>query len=200
METRKRIVEATRRLIQTRGLARVTTKEIAREAGCAEGTLYKHFEHKDDLFLAVILGNFPKLAGTLDVVVTRKGDLARDLRQVALAAIAVFEELMPPAVALFADAELLRRHRDVIHERNGGPKVMYERVASYIKAEQTAGRIARGVDPLAVASLILGPCFQWVFSRQALGENPLPITDEDFVRSLVATLISGIAPKKKPHE
>jgi AcrR family transcriptional regulator len=41
------------RVLRSKGLARATTKEIAREAGCAEGTLYLHFADKLDLVRAV---------------------------------------------------------------------------------------------------------------------------------------------------
>ncbi|GCE20017.1 TetR/AcrR family transcriptional regulator [Dictyobacter kobayashii] len=61
MNTRRLILEATERLIRLKGLSRATTKEIAREAGCAEGTLYKHFEHKEDLFLTIIQEHLPTL-------------------------------------------------------------------------------------------------------------------------------------------
>jgi AcrR family transcriptional regulator len=40
MRTRQYILEATERILQTKGLARLTNKEIAQEVGCAEGTLY----------------------------------------------------------------------------------------------------------------------------------------------------------------
>src|SRR5690348_14675512 len=65
MNTRQHILDATERIIQTKGFARVTTREIAREAGCAEGTLYKHFVSKDDLFLAVIQKNLPDVIETV---------------------------------------------------------------------------------------------------------------------------------------
>src|SRR6266481_7767374 len=59
MRTRQYILEATERMLQTRGLARLTNKEIAEAAGCAEGTLYNHFETKEALILAAIKENLP---------------------------------------------------------------------------------------------------------------------------------------------
>src|SRR5205809_7835272 len=47
-ETRQKILDATEKLLLLKGLARVTTKEIARETGLAEGALYRHFEHKKE--------------------------------------------------------------------------------------------------------------------------------------------------------
>ena len=42
--TRDRMLDAAYTVMRTRGLARATTKEIAREAGFSEAALYKHFE------------------------------------------------------------------------------------------------------------------------------------------------------------
>ena len=51
--TRAQLVDAAERVLRAKGLARATTKEIAREAGYAEGTLYLHFADKLDLVRAV---------------------------------------------------------------------------------------------------------------------------------------------------
>src|SRR5438093_739927 len=59
MRTRQYILEAAERMLQTKGLARLTNKEIAEAAGCAEGTLYNHFDTKEALILAAIQENLP---------------------------------------------------------------------------------------------------------------------------------------------
>ncbi|MGH7224633.1 MAG: TetR/AcrR family transcriptional regulator, partial [Gemmataceae bacterium] len=50
--TRQKILDAAQRLLETDGLARLTTKELAAAAGCAEGTLFKHFRGKEDIIIA----------------------------------------------------------------------------------------------------------------------------------------------------
>ena len=49
-------------VMPTRGLARTTTKEIARAAGYSEATLYKLFDDKFDLFLCVLAERLPTIA------------------------------------------------------------------------------------------------------------------------------------------
>jgi AcrR family transcriptional regulator len=53
-ENRQNIIYATERLLQTHGLARLTTREIAREAGVAEGLIYHHFKDKVELIHEVV--------------------------------------------------------------------------------------------------------------------------------------------------
>ena len=51
---KKQIIEETAiRLFATQGLARTTTKDIAREASVAEGALYRHWPSKDAMAWAL---------------------------------------------------------------------------------------------------------------------------------------------------
>ena len=49
--TRERIVAAALDLFQSKGFEATTTKEIARKAGIAEGTVFNYFRTKDDIAL-----------------------------------------------------------------------------------------------------------------------------------------------------
>src|SRR5437870_13659660 len=63
-ETRQKIMEAVERLVQLKGLIRVTTKDIARETGLSEGALYRHFNSKEEVLLASIMRNLPTFLST----------------------------------------------------------------------------------------------------------------------------------------
>jgi len=192
--TRQQILDAAQRLIETEGVIRLTTKEIAREAQCAEGTLFKHFKHKEDLCIAVVLENAPKFKQTIARVEPGKRAVAKNLEDIALAAIPFSEKLIPLGVTLLADAKLLARHRRGIDQARGGPKEVFELIAAYVAGEQSLGRVGRHVEPLSVPALLFGPCFHWAFVRQAMGKSFLPIKDREFVAGLVGTLMQGLAP------
>lgn len=49
--TRQRIVAAALHLFETKGFEAATTKQIARRAGVAEGTVFNYFETKEDIAL-----------------------------------------------------------------------------------------------------------------------------------------------------
>jgi hypothetical protein len=104
------------------------------------------------------------------------------------------DKLIPLAAALFADAKLLARHRQVLNETGRGPKDAFDLIAAYVSDEQKLGRIHREAVPLAVSALLLGPCFYWAFLRQGLGRNLLPMQDEVYATRLVATLMRGLSP------
>src|SRR5437867_10841221 len=52
--SRERILAAAERRFATFGYRRTGIAEIAREAGVSAGTIYRHFESKEDVFRAVV--------------------------------------------------------------------------------------------------------------------------------------------------
>lgn len=51
---KERILTTAARLFAERGFARTSTSLLAEEAGVAEGTIFRHFKSKDDIFLELI--------------------------------------------------------------------------------------------------------------------------------------------------
>jgi AcrR family transcriptional regulator len=194
--TRAQLVDAAERVLRTRGLARATTKEIAREAGLAEGTLYLHFADKLDLVRAVherllpefieLLSHLPGRAGT--------GTVEGNLTDLARNALGLYRDMLPLGSSLFADPELLGRFRVMLGERRGGPQRAWEPVIAYLRAEQALGRVDPDADPPAAALLLLGACQQLVYVELMAGPETLPFRDRaDPAPALVATLLAGLA-------
>lgn len=68
---REEIQQAAMRLFARQGYMRTTTKEIAQEAGIAEGTIYKHFASKQDILFAF---SVPTIVHSLVDLLDRLGD------------------------------------------------------------------------------------------------------------------------------
>lgn len=195
MSTRDRMLDAAAHVMRTRGLARATTKEIAKEAGYSEAALYKHFKDKTDLFLAVLSERAPNtLAALLGQLPQRVGQatVRATLEEVARAAIAFYHHNFPMAASLFSEPLLLAAHRETLRTRNAGPAHVGNAVAGYLAAEQRLGRIQPDADPQAAAALLLGACLQHAF----LGHFTDQPDDEDsvgrFAASLARTLTGGL--------
>ena len=199
--TRGQLIDAAERVLRTKGLARATTREIAREAGCAEGTLYLHFADKLDLVRAVherllpafieVVRHLPDRAGT--------GTVAGNLTEVAGSALRLYRDVLPHGSSLFADPELLKRFRGLLAQRGGGPHRAWEPLVAYLRAEQALGRVDPGADPAAAALLLLGACQQLVFVELMTGPETLPFRDRpDPAAELVATLMTGLSPVDLP--
>src|SRR3954466_2528245 len=114
---RERILTAAVSVIRDRGLTNATTKEIARAAGVAEGSIYNHFANKSELIAACmaevaggVRGALARLMGPLG-----EGTVEGNLTELAEAQIAFFTDLLPITGPVLGDHEL----RDWL--RRGGP-------------------------------------------------------------------------------
>ena len=196
METRERIVEAAERVVRERGLARTTTKEIARAAGYSEGTLYKHFESKEDLVLAVLAERVPSFVALVDELPARvgRGTVRETLEEVASNALAFYGEIVPMAASIFSEPGLLARHREGMHKRGAGPQMVNEALAVYLGAEKRLGRVREDANPEAAAAMVLGACYQRAFFRSYLGGDVPAEGEEDFVGGIVQTLMQSLSP------
>jgi AcrR family transcriptional regulator len=195
--TRERLMDATERIIREQGIMAVTTKDIARAAGYAEATLYRHFQDKADLLLAVmserISGQFlhlirelPGRAGEASVTVM--------LEELARAAVAFFGHVMPLNMALAADPALAAAHNARLRELGAGPDAALRSVAAYVAAEQRLGRVRADANPAAVATIVLGVCFNYAQVRSLSGDVGQVLAPERFAPEIVRTLIEGLAP------
>ncbi|MBO0777955.1 MAG: TetR/AcrR family transcriptional regulator [Ktedonobacteraceae bacterium] len=192
--TREKILDAAEKLVHLKGLTRVTTKEIARETGLSEGALYRHFNHKEEIFFALMARHLPTLQEAFQPYPVGAGTLAEKLTAVVLATIRYYEQIVPMGVSFLADATLLTQFRSTIQSLNIGPQNLFKRLAVYIEEEQQLGHIGRGVPAMTIATLLLGPCFQRVFNQQLLGFEPFTTTDEQFAHELVQGLLTSISP------
>lgn len=194
--TRERIIDAAAGVLTERGLARATTKEIARAAGTSEATLYKHFSGKEEIFVRVLLDRVPGFAATVLDAPERAGerDVAENLAEIARAAVRFYRSTFPIAASVFLERSLLERHRAAMVELGVGPRRPGERLADYLRAERDRGRVAEHADPDSAAALLLGACFQRGFLA-AYEETDLDDADLDaFAAGLVATLMPGLEP------
>ncbi|MGX7671319.1 TetR/AcrR family transcriptional regulator [Plantactinospora sp. DSM 117369] len=163
MSTRERILDAAERILRTRGVALATTKEIAQATKVSEPTLYKYFADKEQLLLAVLKERLPGLSRVS--VHPGVGDVEENLAELAHAVLDFYQQSIPMLGALLADPQRMAAHRVAMSRHGGGPDKAVAIFASYLRAEQTIGRISPDADPDATASLLIGGCFNEAFLR-----------------------------------
>jgi AcrR family transcriptional regulator len=192
MTIRDRILDAALKVLRDQGPARATTKEIARVAGCSEGSLYNHFENKESLFVAVVMERLPPFVALLKTLLERVGEgMVRDhLEEVARTALEFYIEAMPLAAAALAAPDI----REGLRLQNAGPHRGNEMLAIYLRLEQRLGRIHKEISPEAAAALLLGACQQRAMHLPFLAEDAVIVPAERFAQELVAGLMRGLTP------
>ena len=190
---RRRIIEAADTLIREQGIAGATTREIARAAGCAEGSIYVHFQDKIDLVIAVIVEREPYFAELLELP-SRAGEDTVEANLVPWVEelLKLLHDNQPIFYALMGDRGVFARFKERLRERETGPVAIFRTAESYIAAEQELGRLDEHAQPNVVASILIGACRDQVLTHALAGKEP---TDPAiFARELVHTIVFGLAP------
>jgi AcrR family transcriptional regulator len=200
LSTRDHILDAAVSVIESLGLGRATTREIAQAAGLSEAAMYRYFADKTELFLCVIGERLPQLIAILKDLPSHAGErsVRANLEDVARVALQFYEQTIPIVTSLFAEPELLARHQEQLRLKNMGPHRTNEMLAAYVRAEQRYGRVNERADADAVAALLIGSCLARAMACRFLGDEPSPEDDQRFARSVVRTLMIGLAPEDKP--
>jgi AcrR family transcriptional regulator len=196
-ETRQKIIDATERLIQLRGLARVTTKEIARETGLSEGALYRHFEHKEEVFFAIIAQHLPVFLEAFETHLPGTAEVWSNLKAIMLAGMDYFDQLIPMSASFLADTELLAQYRAKMSQVAsgpvaGGPQKIEDLLTTYLDEEKQLGRLSAQFASREITLLLLGACFQFAYLDQLMGRTPSGKTREQFVEELIRGLMDSL--------
>ncbi|HEU6444376.1 MAG TPA: TetR/AcrR family transcriptional regulator [Gaiellaceae bacterium] len=179
-ELRERILDATLHVICERGMARTRTSAIAKEAGCSEGSIYRYFDGKPELFREVVRTRLSSLLDVLPGLTARTGSgtVEGNLVDVARAALSFYGEVVPLYAGLFADAELLADRRESVLGGDLNPSAAADAVVGYLQAEQRLGRVRAQADVDAVARLLLSSALGESFLC-ALAAGPLDGAERD---------------------
>lgn len=198
--TRSRILDAAALLMTSVGLTRTTTKQIAREAGCSEATLYKHFRDQEEIFVRVLRDRAPRFTDALSRLPGRVGvgEVAEHLEEVTRTGVAFYRQSFPMAASLFASPDLLAAHREKLDLTVSGPQEATQSLATYLREEQGLGRLSQDIDPDAAANLLIGACFHRAFLDLFFAPEPpegllRPASEADFAKETVRALLGGIA-------
>ena len=194
--TRDRILDAAADVMTRLGLAKATTKEIARAAGCSEALLYKHFREKEEIFLGVLNNRLPNLTATLATLPGKAGtgSVRERLIEVIDLAVRFYEGGLAIGSSMLGDPELVRRHREWLVSHGVGPQMANRWLADYLRAEQKEGRVAGGVDADAAAALLLGASYQRAFLLRLMGEQQLSPPSAEFAGTVVDAALRGLDP------
>jgi AcrR family transcriptional regulator len=188
---RHEIVAATERLIRSRGLSVVTTRQISQEVGCSEGALYVHFKNRAELLRAVLeesLADALKPVKGLQAAVGRRTP-QKNLAHVMRSLHTFQQRMIPMAAGLFAERELLIAYRTPFVREGKGPHLAIARIAEYIRAEQKLGRIENHIDAHMAATMLVSSVFFRAFLELFFERAASPGWNE-FVKRLVASAIS----------
>ena len=172
MSARETILDAAAQVMREKGLARATTKEIARTAGYSEALLYKHFADKQEIYLAVLHERAGGLTDARELVGTAA--VRENLVALVQRLMAFYVQSFPMSASIFSDRELLTNWRASMEAKGGGPQWPIRALQGYLEGELSRGRIRPGTDVASIAALLCGAAFQAAFLACFEGLDEVP--------------------------
>ena len=188
------IIDAARHVFLERGI-QATTAEVAERAGVSEGSVFKRFKSKSELFRAAMEDRLIEpdwmhdLGGRVG-----QGDMRENLFGLGISIIAFFRDLMPLMMMAWSNPAP-NGLPGIIAGPNPPPVRVTKQLTGYFEAEMRAGRLRRQ-DAEVVARSFLGSLIHFVFFELLhRAEGELPLSTEAYVRGLVSLLWGGIEPR-----
>lgn len=188
---REAILRTASEVLTERGVAGLTTREIANRAGVAESSIFYHFKDRLGLLRAIASGGVPAFADLIKLRETNEPTtLQASLRQLLEALESLYLQVIPVQAATLSDPELRAIFSQQTDELDLGPHRALRPTVNYLEADRGAGLLRTDVDLQAVALMIMGAAHQRAL-QQVLGaaRGRLPS-----VANLAATLATAMTP------
>ncbi len=188
------ILEAARAVFLERGIL-ATSAEVAQRAGVSEGSLFKRFKTKADLFRAAMGLDVEDTPRGMALLASRigTGSVEQNLVEAGIDAINHVERIFPIAMMSWSNPKV----NDCVpfaNDEEPPPLKMQRLVAEYLMGEVEAGRI-RPVEPVIVSRAFMGAISCYVFTELMAARRGLQAIDRgEYIREYVKILCAGMIP------
>lgn len=184
---REHLIDAAGRLIARQGLAGLTVRVIAKEAGVADGVLYNHFADKEELLAAALRAHTQAVERDLGPLpAAGSGSVEENVRAWLAGGLALHKAILPAFAGLLAHPAVQARYAELADSKPD----YRDRLRDYLRAEQAAGRLRADADVDAATAILVGICHEQVLS--GLFGSGLPHVGAPSVDAVVHTLLAGI--------
>jgi AcrR family transcriptional regulator len=175
---RARILAAAEEVFTEQG-ASASTEEVARRAGVAIGTVFRHFPAKDDLLRAIMKDLLQRLADEVTALAD-EGDPSTAL-------FAFFTRMVAQAAAKKTVIDLLARTGTEIQVAQSAQGLRHG-IAELLALAQHAGTVRDDIQITEVMALLTSTC------QGALQSD----WDSDLQRRILAVIFDGLRPQATP--
>jgi AcrR family transcriptional regulator len=156
---REQILAATLEVLRERGIARLTTREVAQRAGVSEGSVFYHFDDRFGLLRAVFTDSLSPLV-EVGLAGLSGDDVRAALEEFSDAVQEFLRTGLDVLMAAQADTDLRESVVGFLAENDYGPHRGIRAVSQYLVGQQAAGTIRSDVDPQVIAHLVVSDAVQ----------------------------------------
>jgi AcrR family transcriptional regulator len=189
-DTKKRLLEATLKLISEKGYMGATTREIAQQAGVTELTLFRHFGSKEKLFKELLcsytfLPRLKELIPELDGLSSREA-----LELIATHFLLTLKERKAMVKIMYS--EYTTYPENIREVYNKFILEMRTTLAAYFEGLQRQGLLRRNISPAMTAKMFLWILFSYFRSEEIMQSTGMKkAAMKRQVREMVDIFMSG---------
>ncbi|MBI5181656.1 MAG: TetR/AcrR family transcriptional regulator [Nitrospirae bacterium] len=190
-DTYKKILEATLKLISQKGYLGTTTREIAREAGVTEVTLFRHFGSKERLFEEVLnrYSFLPKLKELLPELEASSFDYEDGLRTIGMRFFETIKERKSLFRIMTCEIQVYPEKIKAVHSKFIDELIRV--LAGYFRARQKDGML-RSFTPQSTARAFLGMIFSYFHVEEIVKGRDIKKNEvKKMINEFVAILVHG---------
>ncbi|MBK4731291.1 TetR/AcrR family transcriptional regulator [Oxynema sp. CENA135] len=196
-QTRTRILEAAGRLFAKRGYNGTTTRDLAREAKVAEGTLFRHFANKKAILVELATQGWVEILTDLLTELSEMGSY-KAVAQVMRRRMLNLHKNADMMRVCFLEAQFHPELRDRIQEEV--IEKMTDVAEAFFETAMERG-IYRRMNPKLVAQIFLGMFAIAGFSKTTmLGENASEKDMQEMAEGLADIFLNGVLAKPEGVE
>ena len=191
------ILEAARKVFMKEGF-KASTARIAREAGVSEGSLFKHFKSKVNLFLTAMQIKAGAQSWEDQLMASAgHGDIRAALEAAGTDLLENLRLVLPRMMMVSSSGVTIPKHHGP--GQQPPPLQKMDVICNYFKEEIKAGRLTM-TSPQIQAHAFMGALSHYAWCETLFGYRSAP--PEVFVRSVVDTILrASLNPSgKKPQE
>lgn len=189
--TRQRILDAAALSFRRHGYASVTLKEIAARAGLQAGSLYYHFDTKEELVEAILSAGVEGAFAATREAVEALGPGAEPLARLRAAIAAHLRVVLSEGAYASANLRILGQLPDAIRERHLKRQRVYGAFwQSLFRDAADAGNIRPGLDLSVVRMLTLG-ALNWSVEWYRKGRR----SPSEIAAHAATLVLDGISPR-----
>ncbi|NJM66738.1 MAG: TetR/AcrR family transcriptional regulator [Acaryochloris sp. RU_4_1] len=184
-----RILAAAQHLFARQGFEKTTTRQLAEAAGIAEGTLFRHFENKKAILVAVVTQGWSEMLTDLLIQLSEMGSY-RSVAQMMRERMLSLHKQADLMRVCFMEAQFHPDLRDRIQTE------IINKMTSVVEAFIQTG-IERGtyrsLNPKVVARVFLGMFMIAGFSQNTLmDEHPSLAFQQEMAETLADIFLNGV--------
>lgn len=191
-ETSQKIIDAAMLLVRDKGYVATTTKDIAREAGVNECTLFRKFQSKKDIVLSGM--EQERWRGNLTPEAFRniQWELAPDLEMFMTE---YMNRITPDFVRLSIGLRAPQMYEEAAPLVMKVPQAFLSTLTEYFQEMERRGKLPH-MDFECLALTIFSSTFGYTFLNASFGDQLFSVSREQYIRQSVQTFIQGIQNQK----